>query len=65
MSAQKPILKADSKEVSLSTKGVSNMMMQMGGGMMDGMMGMGWIWSIVGILVILLLAILIIKQLKR
>ena len=41
------------------------MLMQMGGGMMDGMMGMGWIWSIVGILVILLLAILIIKQLKR
>ena len=41
------------------------MMMQMDGGMMGGMMGMGWIWSIVGILAIVLLAILIIKQLKR
>jgi hypothetical protein len=41
------------------------MMMQMGGGMMDGMMGMGWIWGLVGILAIVLLAILIVKQLKR
>jgi hypothetical protein len=40
------------------------MMMQMGGGMMDSMMGMGWIWSIVGILAIVLVAILIIKQLR-
>jgi len=41
------------------------MLMQMGGGMMDGMMGMGLIWSIVGILLIVLLAILIFNQLKR
>jgi uncharacterized integral membrane protein len=41
------------------------MIMQMDGGMMGHMMGMGWIWSIVGILAIVLLAILIIKQLKR
>jgi uncharacterized integral membrane protein len=39
--------------------------MQMDGGVMDGMMSMGWIWSIVGILVIVLVAILIIKQLKH
>ena len=41
------------------------MMMQMDGGMMDGMMSMGWIWWLVGILAIVLVAILIIKQLKR
>ena len=41
------------------------MQMEMDGGMMGGMMGMGWIWSIVGILAIVLLAIVIIKQLKR
>jgi len=41
------------------------MMMQMDGGMMGGMMGMAWIWSIVGILAIVVLAVLIIKQLKR
>ena len=41
------------------------MLMQMDGGMMGGMMGMGWIWSIVGMLAIVFLAILIIKQLKR
>ena len=37
------------------------MMMQMDGGMM----GMGWIWWIVGLLLIVLLAILIFNQLKR
>ena len=41
------------------------MMMQMDGGMMDGMMSMGWIWWLVGILAIPLVAILIIRQLKR
>jgi uncharacterized integral membrane protein len=41
------------------------MMMQMDGGMMGGMMSMGWIWWLVGILAIVLLAILIIRQLKR
>ena len=41
------------------------MMMQMGGGMMDGMMGMGWIWWLVGVLLIVLLAILIFNQLRR
>jgi hypothetical protein len=45
------------------------MMMQMGGGMMDGMMGWmgisGFIWTLVGILVIVLLVIVIGKQLKR
>ena len=40
------------------------MMMQMNG-MMGGMMGMGWIWTIVGILLIVLLGILIFNQLKR
>jgi uncharacterized integral membrane protein len=39
--------------------------MQMDGGVMDGMMSMGWIWSIVGILLIILLGILIFNQLKR
>jgi len=38
--------------------------MQMGGGMMDNMMGMGWIWWLVGVLLIVLLAILIFKQLR-
>jgi hypothetical protein len=44
------------------------MMMQMDGGMMggmSGMMGLGWIWTVVGILLIVLLGILIFKQLKR
>ncbi len=41
------------------------MMMQMNGGMMGGMMGMGWIWSIVGILLVVLLGILIFKQVRR
>ena len=41
------------------------MTMQMDGGMMDGMMGMGGIWWLVGLLVIVLLAILIFKQLRR
>ena len=41
------------------------MMMQMDGGMMGGMMSMGWIWSIVGILLIILLGILIFNQLRR
>ena len=36
------------------------MMMQMGGGMMEGMMGKGWIWWLV-----VLLAIFIFNQLKR
>ena len=40
-------------------------MMQMDGGMMGAIMGMGWIWTLVGILAIVLLAILIIRQLKR
>jgi len=33
------------------------MMMQMDGGMMDGMMSMGWIWSIVGLLILVLLGL--------
>ena len=41
------------------------MMMQMDSRMMGGMMGMGWIWSIVGLLLIVLLAILIFKQLRQ
>ena len=41
------------------------MMMQMDSGMMGGMMGMGWIWWSVGILLIILLGILIFNQLKR
>jgi hypothetical protein len=41
------------------------MMMQMDGGMMGGMMGMGWIWTLVGLLLIVLLGILIFNQLKR
>ena len=41
------------------------MMMQMDGGMMDGMMSMGWIWTLVGLLLIVLLVIVIGKQLKR
>jgi len=40
------------------------MMMQMDGGMMGDMMGMGWIWWLVGVLLIVLLAILIFKQLR-
>jgi hypothetical protein len=43
----------------------SAMMMQMDGGMMGGMMSMGWIWTLVGILVVALLSILIYKQLKK
>ncbi len=41
--------------------------MQMDGGMMGGMMGMGWIWiwPIVGIVLIVLLGILIFNLLKR
>ena len=38
--------------------------MQMDGGVMDGMMSMGWIWWLVGLLLIVLLAILIFKQLR-
>ena len=41
------------------------MLMQMDGGMMDGMMSMGWIWTLVGLLLIVLLVIVIGKQLKR
>jgi len=41
------------------------MMMQMDGGMMGGMMSMGWIWWLVGVLLIVLVAILIFKQLRR
>ena len=41
------------------------MMMQMDGGMMDGMMSMGWIWTLVGLLLIVLLVIVIGKQMKR
>jgi uncharacterized integral membrane protein len=40
------------------------MMMQMDGEMMGGMMGIGWIWWLVGLLLIFLLAILIFKQLR-
>ncbi len=43
-------------------------MMQMYGGMMDGMggmMSMGWIWWLAGVLLVILLAILIFNQLKR
>ena len=39
--------------------------MQMDGGVMDGMMSMGWIWWLVGLLLIVLLVILIFKQLRR
>jgi hypothetical protein len=57
------------RQVGLSIKGDFDMMMQMDGGMMDGMMGWmgisGFIWTLVGILVIVLLVILIGKQLKR
>ena len=41
------------------------MLMQMDGGMMGSMMGMGWICWLVGILLIVLLGILIFNQLKR
>jgi len=41
------------------------MLMQMDGGMMGGMMSMGWVWTLVGILLIVLLVIVIGKQLKR
>ena len=41
------------------------MMMQMDGGMLDGMMSMGWIWTLVGLLLIVLLVIVIGKQMKR
>jgi hypothetical protein len=41
------------------------MMMQMDGGMMGGMMAAGWIWTVVGILLIVLLGIVIYNQLKR
>ena len=34
-------------------------------GMMSGMMSLGWVWTIVGILLIVLLVIVIGKQLKR
>jgi len=34
-------------------------------GMMGSMMSMGWIWTVVGILLIVLLVIVIGKQLKR
>ena len=40
-------------------------MMQMDGGMMGSMMGMGWIWWLVGVLLVILLGILIFNQLKR
>lgn len=39
--------------------------MQMDGGMMGGMMEMGWIWWLVGVLLIALIGILIFNQLKR
>ena len=39
-------------------------MMQMDGGMMGAIMGMGWIWTLVGILAIVLLAILIIRAVE-
>ncbi len=41
------------------------MIMQMDGGMMSGMMSLGWVWTLVGILLIVLLVIVIGKQLKR
>jgi hypothetical protein len=41
------------------------MMMQMDGGMMGGMMSMGWIWTLAGVLVIVLLSILIYNQFKK
>ena len=41
------------------------MMMQMDGGMMGGMMSMGWIWTLVGILLVVLLSILIYNQFKK
>lgn len=41
------------------------MMMQMDGGMMGGMMSMGWIWNLVGILLVVLLSILIYNQFKK
>ncbi len=37
------------------------MMMQMDGGMMS----MGWIWTLVGVLLVVLLSILIYKQFKK
>jgi hypothetical protein len=40
------------------------MMMQMNGGMMGGMMNLGWVWTVVGILLIVLLVIIIGKQFK-
>ncbi len=40
-------------------------MMQMDGGMMSGMMSMGWIWTLVGILLVVALSIFIYNQLKK
>lgn len=44
------------------------MMMQMDSGMMggmSGMMGLGWIWTLVGILLVVLLSVLIYNQIKK
>ncbi len=41
------------------------MMTQMDGGMMGGMMSLGWIWTLVGVLLVVLLSILTYNQFKK